>query len=221
MGIYRSKNLFYLMLAFCLSWMVACKEDPGEEQDQKKNEVTSELTSQTWVASKVTHEVDGDVSTQFENLIVAFSTSAEDEKYEGSYTAQNGGAIFPSTEGQWRFLDENYDAIERADGVVMQIKNVSNNSLVLDIEVPAGAASARMQDQESQYQADDEDMAGEQSEVIDTTVEQEQAYRESRMEGQQTQPVPEEGEVNMGDIERGSRTASTSGTFTVEFVPQE
>lgn len=207
MQIFRMK---YMLTILVLLFFTACKEEPEEGNEYKQTERIRNLTAHSWMVSRLEHETSGDVSSQYTDFTLTFDDNAESEEWDGTYNAQNGGLIFPASNGKWRFVENTeYYTLEREDGVIMQIEELTDNSLILEVEVPSTSATSQNMQSSQQSEQSGVDTIGISGERQDD----------------ETEPVPEEGAVSDEDFDYQtdyqSRTMATSGTFVITFIVKE
>lgn len=122
----RLSKLVFLTLSVIL-FLSACSED-GEPKLSKAEEVTALLISGTWKVNAVA--VDGvDRSSVYPGLSISFTSTG--------FTTLNGGKIFPAN-GTWEFTSEEANAIERNDGLVIDIISISESQLKLGLTWASG-----------------------------------------------------------------------------------
>lgn len=96
-----NKRILNLLLLTVLIGLGACKDDEPNKQDI----MTDILTANVWGDATVTHEVDGDLSFQYEDFAIQFTKQAANG-YNGSFLVSNGGSAFPDVTGKWKFNSE-------------------------------------------------------------------------------------------------------------------
>ena len=115
----RFSKLFILVLSAAL-FFSSCDEN-DEPKLTKAEEVTALLISGTWKVGSAL--VDGiDRSSVYTGLSISFTSSG--------FTTINGGKIFPPS-GSWEFTSDDATAIERNDGLVIDIISISESQLKL------------------------------------------------------------------------------------------
>lgn len=104
------------------------KGDPTPQQTEaKKNQeiLTSAGSSGSggWKAQSVL--VDGvDDTSIYSNLKLSFSDT--------EFASTNGGSVWP-TSGTWKFTDDSGQTIERGDGLLIGVDEITSNSLTLSL----------------------------------------------------------------------------------------
>lgn len=93
-----NKRILNLIVLFVLVGLGACKDDGPSQQEV----MTNKLTASVWTNATVTHEVDGDLSFQYENFAIQF-TNQKANDYSGNFLVSNGGSAFPDVTGKWKF----------------------------------------------------------------------------------------------------------------------
>jgi hypothetical protein len=114
----------FLGFALVLS---SCGGAGGDEPEPSATEkAIKNLTTSPWKVVSVT--VDGtNQSALFTGLHIEFRSQPS-----FSYTATNGGMVWPST-GGWSFTDNTATVINRGDGLTIQITNLTETSLVMSL----------------------------------------------------------------------------------------
>ena len=112
-----------LMLVLSASLLFSSCGEKEEPKPSKTEEVTALLISGTWKVGSVL--VDGiDRSSVYTGLNISFTSTG--------FTTINGGKIFPPS-GSWEFTSDDANAIERNDGLVMDIISISETQLKLGL----------------------------------------------------------------------------------------
>lgn len=122
---------FSKLIATTLTVLVllsACK-DNEEPKPSKAEEVTALLISGTWKVNSVLVD-DVDRSSVYSGLNISFTSTG--------FTTLNGGKIFPAS-GTWEFTSDEATAIERNDGLVIDIVSISESQLKLGLTWTSGS----------------------------------------------------------------------------------
>jgi|GEM_PF-1289148 len=110
-----------LLLLMILGLTAGCNNDENTPIGSTKvAEVFELLSAAEWNISEV--RIDNDISTTYAGLTLSFG--------EGTYTATNGGGIFPSS-GTWVFPSIDADKVTLDNEIEMDILEISETSLVL------------------------------------------------------------------------------------------
>ena len=96
------RNILQLALFFAMVQISACKED--NDEPSASDVKVDMLTAQTWGQAIVTHATDGDLSDQYPDFAITF-TSNPSGGFQGTYVAANGGHAFADATGKWKFND--------------------------------------------------------------------------------------------------------------------
>lgn len=114
-----------LILVAMLTYLGSCgggggDPAPAETEVQK---ATKLLTAGLW--SMQTVQVDGtDRTTTYKDLKVTFTATG--------FSSTNGGAVWPAT-GTWKFKDDAGKTIERGDGLLVSVVELSSSKMVLSL----------------------------------------------------------------------------------------
>lgn len=81
--------------------LTACDDEPSSEVETKR----SLLTTNTWGNPVVTH-ADGNLSNDYNDFVITFTTNPVISGYEGTYIVSNGSHAFGDPSGQWKLNDE-------------------------------------------------------------------------------------------------------------------
>jgi len=110
-----------------------CHDDNGKSKLEIKMDM---LTASSWGNAKVTHNPDGDLSSQYTKFVITFSND-KTKGFNGVYFISNGGYAFSEITGKWMF-NETMDKIILDSGKEMSIQ-LDENFLQLDfITIPSG-----------------------------------------------------------------------------------
>lgn len=125
-----NKRILNLLVLSLLIGFGACKEDePGQEDI-----LTNMLTANAWANAIVTHEVDGDLSFQYEDFAIQFTKQPTDG-YAGNFLVSNGGSAFPDVAGKWKFnSDQSKIIFNTGKEMVFEL---TDNTLELNFTVSA------------------------------------------------------------------------------------
>lgn len=123
------KYLVRITLLLALIQLGACDDDKGGEQSAQ----TKMLTAEPWAHPQVTHS-DGDLSSQYANFVIVFTSHASDG-FNGTYLISNGGYAFTETSGKWKFNNDK-SKIVLDSGKEMDFV-LDEEHLELDFVVPA------------------------------------------------------------------------------------
>jgi hypothetical protein len=115
------------MLAIIVQ-LTACNDEPGSEANTKHNL----LTTNTWGTPVVTH-ADGNLSQDYADFTITFTSNAVINGFEGTYIISNGGHAFADPSGQWK-LNEDHTLIVFDSGREIQFE-VREDLLKLDFTV--------------------------------------------------------------------------------------
>ncbi|HEY3405904.1 MAG TPA: hypothetical protein VGK59_21110 [Ohtaekwangia sp.] len=94
-------TLYFSVLLF-LFQASACSED---ESTSAKDNMIRQLTESTWIAESVEHGTDGDLTFQYDDFSIAF-TSSESGNFLGDYLVANGGYAFADAFGKWTVSED-------------------------------------------------------------------------------------------------------------------
>jgi len=112
----------FLLLAVVSSVLIFSSCDDDSEAS-KEDQVRELLTGSAWKMTTVS--VDGtDKTDVYKDLTLTFGTT--------TYTSTNGGVVWPAT-GTWAFTAPDATAIERNDGLVVSIQEITSSSLKLGL----------------------------------------------------------------------------------------
>ena len=103
-----------------------------EDKSSSENTKRDLLTTNTWGTPLVTH-ADGNLSDEYSDFAITFTTNAVISGFEGTYIVSSGGHAFNDPSGQWKFNDEQ-TMIVFDSGREIQFE-VSENKLKLDFTV--------------------------------------------------------------------------------------
>ncbi len=106
----------------------ACKDQGPNE----KEVMTNMLTANVWTNAIVTHDLDGDLSFQYENFAIQFTNQVADG-YAGNFLVSNGGSAFPDVAGKWKFNSDMTQII--FDTGKEMVFELTENRLILDFTV--------------------------------------------------------------------------------------
>ncbi|MBT1698875.1 hypothetical protein KK083_18420 [Fulvivirgaceae bacterium PWU4] len=116
--IYRLESLLAMACVVLLTTFSGCNKDEGESARARTERL---LKSASWKLNKVT--VDGvDQTNLYTGMILTAGV--------GTYTAQNGDPVWPST-GTWKLIDDK--TIDRDNGVTVTIEKLDENVLTLSL----------------------------------------------------------------------------------------
>jgi hypothetical protein len=116
------KTVAIWIAVFSVSVFVGC--DGGEPSIPEVERVAAILTSTTWRVESVT--IDGvNETASFPGLTLRFNAS--------SYTTTNGAIVWPAS-GTWSFADDTAKKIDRSDGVVLTLEDVSTTALTVSFD---------------------------------------------------------------------------------------
>ena len=107
----------------------ACDEDGPSDTEVKADM----LTAQTWAHASVMHGTDGDLSDQYSDFAMTFSSNPADG-FQGTYLVANGGHAFEDASGKWKFND-NLTMIILDSGREIEFQ-LNETHLTLDFIVP-------------------------------------------------------------------------------------
>lgn len=125
-----NKRILNLLVLLVLVVLSACKDDEPSQQEI----MTNMLTANVWANATVTHDVDGDLSFQYEDFAIQF-TNQPANGYSGNFLVSDGGSAFPDVAGKWKF---NADMTQILfDTGKEMVFNLTENSLELDFTVSA------------------------------------------------------------------------------------
>jgi len=110
--------------------VAGCDDDDGNAKSQNMKF----LTGATWSHAEVQHATDGDLSDQYENFAISFTSDGGDG-FDGTFIIANGGYAFPENAGKWK-LNDQLDRIIFDSGRQIQF-DVVENSLHLEVNVDA------------------------------------------------------------------------------------
>ena len=117
----KSELKYGILLTFVsVLFMPSCSDDTNTVSETKR--VEKLLLSETWQVTTVT--VDEASTNVYDGLSLNFSTS--------SLTSSNGEPLWPASD-TWSFLDESAKAIKRGDGLVMDIRSITEAQLKLEL----------------------------------------------------------------------------------------
>jgi hypothetical protein len=91
------KYILNIVSLIALVTFMSCDGNESPKQDA----TTAMLTASSWGSPTVAHS-DGDLSDQYENFIIAFTSKAT-SGYNGTFIIANGGNAFSETSGLWKF----------------------------------------------------------------------------------------------------------------------
>ena len=129
------KKLFNLAALLIVISLGACKDDELSAHDQK----VKTLTDHSWGSPAVTH-ADGDLSSQYAELVIAFTKNSSNG-FDGAFVIGNGGYAFPEPSGKWK-LSEDLTQIIFDSGEEMEMQ-LSGDHLRLEFTVvPSGGRAA-------------------------------------------------------------------------------
>lgn len=124
------KNILQLLLFVAVLQLTACNDDAPSTADVK----VDMLTAQTWGQAIVTHATDGDLSDEYSDFAVTFTSSPSGD-FQGSYVVANGSHAFAEATGKWKFNDDE-SLIILDSGREMEFE-LEATHLKLDFTVPA------------------------------------------------------------------------------------
>ena len=124
------KNILNFVSVIALVILISCN-DSGETP--KQDATTKMLTATSWGHAEVTHS-DGDLSDQYENFMILFTSNASNG-YNGTFIVANGGNAFTETTGSWKFSSDKSQIILDSEKAIDY--TVTQNSLVLEFTVAA------------------------------------------------------------------------------------
>lgn len=125
-----NKRILNLLVLSVLIGLSACKDDGPSQQDV----MTNMLTANVWANAMVTHEVDGDLTFQYDNFAIQFTNQASDG-FSGNFLVSNGGSAFPDVAGKWKFnSDMTHIVFDTGKEMVFEL---TDNTLELDFTVSA------------------------------------------------------------------------------------
>jgi len=126
-------------MLFVLLQLSGCGDDSNEKS--KRDVAIAKLTHSSWSHAQVTNTPDGDLSSQYENFVIAFSSN-KSGGYDGTYIISNGGYAFSENAGKWK-LSDTLDKITLDSGKEMEIQ-LEEEHLQLDFTVaaPGGGRAA-------------------------------------------------------------------------------
>jgi hypothetical protein len=122
------KILLRVSMLMMLVQLIACDDEQSTETDTKRNL----LTTNTWGTPVVTH-ADGNLSADYSDFAITFTTNAVVSGFEGTYIVSNGGHAFEDPSGQWK-LNEDQTMIIFDSGREIQFE-ISEGHLKLDFTV--------------------------------------------------------------------------------------
>jgi hypothetical protein len=122
------KILFRIVMLAIIVQLTACNDEPGSEANTKHNL----LTTNTWGTPVVTH-ADGNLSQDYADFTITFTSNAVINGFEGTYIISNGGHAFADPSGQWK-LNEDHTLIVFDSGREIQFE-VREDLLKLDFTV--------------------------------------------------------------------------------------
>lgn len=94
-------TLFKVIVLLMALQLTSCKDEQGENERSEQIEM---LTATTWANAQVLHD-DGDLSDQYTNFAIVF-TSNPSNGFDGGFVISNGGYAFPENSGLWKFNDD-------------------------------------------------------------------------------------------------------------------
>ena len=115
-------SLLFTLILFCLFFSSCKKSDPGPTRDPN-DEVKAKLTAGIWNIQNVT--AGGvDRTTSYTGMTLTISAT--------SFTATNGQPVWPNS-GTWSFAGSDGTSITRGDGLVINILELTANSMKLGL----------------------------------------------------------------------------------------
>lgn len=129
------KNILKLLSLLVSLASVSCNDDGDKPSMDAK---TKMLTATSWGHAEVTHS-DGDLSDQYENFMIVFTSNAS-SGYNGTFVVANGGNAFAETTGLWKYSADKSQII--LDSEKMIDFTVTKNSLILEFTVVAPTGKA-------------------------------------------------------------------------------
>lgn len=94
-------TLFKVIVLLMALQLTSCKDEQGEDERSEQIEM---LTATTWANAQVLHD-DGDLSDQYTNFAIVF-TSNPSNGFDGGFVISNGGYAFAENSGLWKFNDD-------------------------------------------------------------------------------------------------------------------
>jgi hypothetical protein len=122
---FAPNRLTYWAIILTILMFQSCGNDPAPAilESDKVKELLLNAATNPWTMQSVT--VEGvDQSSFYNGLKVYFNIT--------TFTATNGGAVWPAS-GSWGFTGTNGKAIERSDGLVVNIDTIESNKLILTL----------------------------------------------------------------------------------------
>jgi hypothetical protein len=123
------KSIIKLTALLFVLQLGACKDEKESGTDVK----TKMLTAESWGNAQVTHTPDGDLSDQYTNFAIVFTSNASDG-FDGTFVVSNGGYAFSENAGKWKFSND-LDQIIFDSGKVIDFQ-LDETHLELDFIVP-------------------------------------------------------------------------------------
>ncbi len=130
---------FIFLLGFVTIQLVSCKgDDDGGGDDKITPEEVAVLTDLigTWNLTSVTQDDEAPQIGDYSSMILTVGASTEDASAGKVYSVTGGGPVFPDvTDAVWSFVDgSNFAVIERADGSLVRVNEVTSSSLILQLD---------------------------------------------------------------------------------------
>jgi hypothetical protein len=124
------KYILNIVSFIVITTLMSCG-DSGETP--KQDGTTTLLTASSWGNAEVTHS-DGDLSDQYENFMIVFTSNAS-SGYNGTFIVANGGNAFSEISGLWKFNSDKTQIILDSEKAIDF--TVTKTSLVLEFTVAA------------------------------------------------------------------------------------
>lgn len=130
----RLRILVSVMTMPILLFISSCGGGSEPEPQQTAAELAAtNLTNSAWKVTSVT--IDGvDKSNMFTNLSIKFNASSNlngQASLDGSFTATNGGVVWPAS-GSWNISSDGR-SLTRGDGVAIQLTDITSTSLKMSL----------------------------------------------------------------------------------------
>lgn len=123
------KKILTLTALIVLFQLSACKDN---NEISQHDQTVNTLVASTWGNASVTNSADGDLSDQYTDFIMVF-TSKPADGFDGTFLIANGLYAFPESTGKWK-LSEDLTKIVFDSGREIDYQ-LSNNTLHLDFVV--------------------------------------------------------------------------------------
>lgn len=125
------KKILTLLTFVSMLSVISCKDD---NEPSKQDVNTKMLTASPWGNAQVTHTPDGDLSDQYTDFAIVFTSNASNG-FDGTFVVSNGGYAFSENAGKWKFNNDFTKII--FDSEKELTIELDEDHLQLDFVVPA------------------------------------------------------------------------------------